>query len=314
MKKTLILASFLALAPFAKGQLLLEALEGGQNEKCLEIVKDKYYGDGDHNFIYCAVMGPGNKKWLNLNLGAEYAREGSEYFNPEAVPTNNLDWKAFGSLYNHNRDSDGHELVQYRRGTTHWEVKHKNGYYIDRPSEREKHNMVSIVPVTYDSWRSSNDPCPEGYQVVDADVLKNTAGYNIVGSLIGPSVIRHPDYINWSLVTAPVWGEAEITNSLGNDYITSLTRVTGTGYDATSSIWLRSDGNTYRPGQQFLRAFTYDMSWGEWRSNGQPGADVIGSPILDRGSGFNSSGDGRDLMIGRSRKEVVASAVRCIEK
>lgn len=59
----LILSSLLLLGGIsANAQHLLEALDApNTNSKCIERVKDRNYGDGDHNFIYCAVQGPNGK-------------------------------------------------------------------------------------------------------------------------------------------------------------------------------------------------------------------------------------------------------------
>lgn len=181
MKKTLILTSFLVLGSFAKGQLLLEALEGGY-EKCLERVYDKHYGDGEHNFIYCAVMGPNGKKWLNLNLGAEYAKENSPHFNPEAVPTDYNDWKASGSLFQYGRKADGHELVTYQQVNGWWQVKRvhpiisntvnsinspKN--YVDPYNAYWANDVDDIHSSLSALWEGVNNPCPDGYKVMSVD-------------------------------------------------------------------------------------------------------------------------------------------------
>lgn len=311
MKNTLILASFLALAPFAKGQLLLEALEGGQNEKCLERVKDKYYGDGDHNFIYCAVMGPGNKKWLNLNLGAEYAREGSEYFNPEAVPTDHQDWKAFGSLYNYNRDSDGHELVQYRRGTSKWEVKHKNGYTTNRPNAGEKSNIVASEAKYYAEWELSNDPCPNGYRVVDSSLLVGTTGYTWEGLFSGTSIMKHNSYSSWTLVTAPAWSDSvwSIPDHYGDtyypsneDYVATNSTLAEARY-GTSGLWL---GKSVNPIRNYVN--------NTWVIGYDSGADTRPQKTgyFDRGI-VNQNG-GRIAEYGISNSYASAVAVRCVEK
>lgn len=314
MKKTMIFASLLALAPFVKGQLLLEALEGEiPNEKCLERVKDKYYGDGDHNFIYCAVMGPGNKKWLNLNLGAEYAREGSEYFNPEAVPTNNLDWKAFGSLYNFNRDSDRHELVQYKKGI-YWEVKHKNGYTTNRPTAGEKSNIVATEPSNIRVWELDNDPCPEGYQLITANELRNTVGYSFQGLYYSTGVVKHPDYINWNLMLAPVWGKER---EYFRETPTEGYKGTHTLYDSvllsygTSGVWLAKADLTRRNRltreQSPIGGFYNNGTWST-----EVGDDDNGQ-YLDYGI-WKSDGEFMGAIGFGYPHDYAAMAVRCIEK
>lgn len=254
-------------------------------------------------------MGPGNKKWLNLNLGAEYAREGSEHFNPEAVPTGYNDWKAFGSLYNYNRDSDGHELVQYRRGTTHWEVKHKNGYNEGGRVVNGKYSPVEMENVTSDTWGLRNDPCPNGYHVVDADVLRNAVGYSIQGTYDSPSVIKHPDYQNWTLVTAPVWDAKKVEYNIDMDgYLVTFTSVFTANGQATSAIWLQSDGRKYNPLSP-TKVDSYDYATKTWSQQGLL-KEHPGNPSLDRGVYVTLE---TKWPLGVLRNDVSVSAVRCIE-
>lgn len=190
MRKTMILLGFLALAPFAKGQLLLEALEGGipftPSEKCLELVKDKHYGDGVHNFIYCAVKGPDGKIWLNNNLGAEYANENSPYFDPTKQAETPTDTKAFGSLFQYARDADGHELVKWIDST--------------------RGELVMDVPRLGLEYRAdytiSNDPCPDGFITPRRSSFENwglSTSYsssNMIGSLRIPTVPYYLPHTN----------------------------------------------------------------------------------------------------------------------
>lgn len=197
-----------------QAQVVLEALEASRESSigvCLEQVKDKYYGNGTHNFIYCAVMGPNGKKWLNLNLGAEYAREGSEHFNPAAVPTGNDDWKAFGSLYNYGRDSDGHEQVEYNKSSDgYWTVKPKKGYINEHVLGfyRNK-SRLKTEPMYWGSnevrwWDDFDDPCPEGYSVMMLHDIRAEYKYEYEGKQNQPTIITIPKYPDWNLVAAPV--------------------------------------------------------------------------------------------------------------
>lgn len=206
----LLVMGGLLIATHLNGQIVLQALDAPDtftpSEKCLERVYDKHYGDGDHNFIYCAVMGPNGKKWLNLNLGAEYAREGSPHFNPEVMPTEYEDWKAFGSLFQEGRKADGHELVTYYHrqvkpdivsdlgpdfGFTstqdYWYVYRKKPVTdIKQDVFNSNHSFVfTNHALTGEDWATTNEhdynlwtgemfnnPCPDGYRVMNMSDLK----------------------------------------------------------------------------------------------------------------------------------------------
>ena len=74
--------------------------------------------DGKHRFLYKVITGPGNKEWLQTNLGAHYNQVGHPNFNPEMSATNVDDHLAFGSLFQVGKNSDGHELVTWTSATT----------------------------------------------------------------------------------------------------------------------------------------------------------------------------------------------------
>ena len=116
-------------------------------DKCLALVKDKHYGDGEHNFIYCEIEGPDGKRWLNNNLGADYANERSSVFNPKQQAQKPDDYHAYGSLFQFGRDSDGHELVKWTG------------------SEKGIRAKDDIEWKSFDqlSYSEESDPCPTGY-------------------------------------------------------------------------------------------------------------------------------------------------------
>lgn len=268
MKNTIILASFLALAPFAKGQLLLEALESGipftPSEKCLERVYDKYYGDGDHNFIYCAVMGPNGKKWLNLNLGAEYAKESSPHFNPESQPTSINDWKAFGSLFQYGRKADGHELVSYHHdaigngiGTgEYWGVKRLYASTDQKQNPFQSGNSLVIgdewntnPELIDDFWTQSklNNPCPNNYRVISPSDFYDLIGNNPNKIQDWPArqgnntVVFNLDYVNIKLITTPIAVSSNMRAGDKNQRtLTKYYNDWNTIWNATSATWIAS--------------------------------------------------------------------------
>lgn len=177
------------------------------SDKCLELVCDRNYGDGEHDFIYCAVEGPNKRIWLNHNLGAEYTNIHSSAFNPQAIPINENDYKAFGSSFQMGRKADGHELViystigervyvnrKYPTTTTKQDVFNSNNSYVDLlpeyprsgslPTPRWHHNGD-----TKDLWENQNlnNPCPIGYRLPNYNEMQSLVQFSsdIEGDLRG---------------------------------------------------------------------------------------------------------------------------------
>lgn len=323
MSKLLYIASLggLLWSSQSKAQVVLEALEA-PNGKCLERVYDKHYGDGDHNFIYCAVMGPNGKKWLNLNLGAEYAKESSPHFNPEAVPTDYNDWKASGSLFQYGRKADGHELVTYQKGSEYWHV--SRVYPIIYTTVNSINSPKNFVD-TYDAywanditelgaplsalWQGVNNPCPNGYRVMNInDVMAFVQQNKLVlepNSHINyqsMAILKNYDYPNLNLFTG-VTG-SNIDRDSPDDTVTITSSSVSEG---TSGIWILYSRNA-------PSAFK--------NQNGWTGSNEEAS-YLDFGR-FESGGTTYELSFGNiffsfteSFSEVVSipyNAVRCVEK
>ncbi|CAI9429194.1 Fibrobacter succinogenes major paralogous domain [Candidatus Ornithobacterium hominis] len=143
------------------------------------IIFDKLFGvDGKHDFVYCATTVTGtnyNKTWLNLNLGAEYANIHSSDFNPTVNKTGETihgDKNLYGSLYQWQRASDGHEFrirnqpntldkVQswtYTGNSAGKFITSSDGHWVSNPSS------------DFNLWQAGgdNNPCPLGYHVPTA--------------------------------------------------------------------------------------------------------------------------------------------------
>jgi len=81
-----------------------------------------YYNDnagaGNHRFIYKVITGPSGREWLQTNLGSLYNKVGNVDFDPEMYAQGPNDFRAFGSLFQLGRASDGHELTNWTSSTT----------------------------------------------------------------------------------------------------------------------------------------------------------------------------------------------------
>ena len=143
------------------------------------IVFDKLFGvDGKHDFVYCAITVTGtnyNKTWLNLNLGAEYANIHSSDFNPTVNKTGETihgDKNLYGSLYQWQRASDGHEFRIRNQPNTLDKVQSwtnagdSAGKFITEGSNWVAGGENASGP-DLELWRAGgvNNPCPSGYHV-----------------------------------------------------------------------------------------------------------------------------------------------------
>lgn len=119
---------------------------------------------------------------MNLNLGAEYAKESSPHFNPEAIPTDYNDRKASGSLFQYGRKADGHELVTYQQSNGWWQISRVHSIiYNTVNSTNSPKNYVDVANAYWASdindmgsslsalWEGVNTPCPNGYRVMSVD-------------------------------------------------------------------------------------------------------------------------------------------------
>ncbi|MCO7332878.1 FISUMP domain-containing protein [Riemerella anatipestifer] len=188
-------------------QLVLKGT-GGIPDRCFGKTTLECVGYGEdvkeHEFIYLPVQGPDGKTWLNNNLGAEYARVGSPWFNPAyqagaldhtntttAVRLSNptiydikMDWRAHGSLFQWQRNPDGHELInrtyvyddnipKYNSSTSSssnsWTNPGHNQFITGSDSNGSWVNRSLYSSGSGNLWQSSGigktNPCPSGYHV-----------------------------------------------------------------------------------------------------------------------------------------------------
>lgn len=161
------------------------------SNKCLNVVYDRCFGKTtleclgygasvkEHDFIYCEIKGPDGKRWLNNNLGAEYANAHSPYFSPETQAGGNStdpnvikgDRLAYGSLFLFGRSADGHELIDW---TTQ--------------------NPVYPNPTT--GMGEGQNPCPHGFRIprkIDMErLITYTAQYDPASNLWSETQLRLP--------------------------------------------------------------------------------------------------------------------------
>ncbi|UVD88279.1 FISUMP domain-containing protein [Ornithobacterium rhinotracheale] len=158
---------------------------GGIPDRCFGKTTLECVGYGanvkEHEFIYVPIEGPDGRTWLNNNLGAEYARVGSPYFNPVQQATSKTDWKAYGSLFQWQRNPDGHELINWSSSTSGTPKYTGTGSISNWWTNAGTHNFIGYNERYY-SWvnsslysdsskwnlwqtNGSTNPCPSGYHV-----------------------------------------------------------------------------------------------------------------------------------------------------
>ena len=133
----------------------------------------KTNGKFEHRFVYLSVINPiTGRKWLNNNLGAEYANatDPNGNYKPEQQATASNDYKAYGSLFQWGRKADGHELINWTDAT------HGTGKYNVTSTKADTPSNSLFIKSSKD-WRgtqddtlwanksSSNNVCPAGYRL-----------------------------------------------------------------------------------------------------------------------------------------------------
>ncbi len=133
----------------------------------------KTNGVFEHRFVYLPVENTTTgRKWLNNNLGADYANVDSSDYNASHQATTSTDYLAYGSLFQWGRKADGHELINWTDGT------HGTGKYGTTTSKaNEPSDSLFITSNRNSDWRvnsddtlwasesSANSVCPVGYRL-----------------------------------------------------------------------------------------------------------------------------------------------------
>ncbi|MBT0549562.1 FISUMP domain-containing protein [Riemerella anatipestifer] len=207
-------------------QVVLKGI-GGIPDRCFGKTTFDCVGYGanekEHQFLYIPITGPDGRTWLNNNLGAEYAKVGSPWFKPTrqagaldpvtgqevSNPTTDQikkDWRAYGSLFQWQRNPDGHELMNWTStstGTTKYGTTNTASTSWTNPNN----NLFIAAPydIYYPSWVTntlhnsinnknlwqvggSTNPCPTGYHVPTyeemATLYTSITGITSVGTII----------------------------------------------------------------------------------------------------------------------------------
>jgi hypothetical protein len=126
--------------------------------------------------FYLPVTAEDGNVWLNNNLGADYANTANAAFNPAQQATSTTDHRAYGSLFQWGRYSDGHELINWSNSTTGFAI---NGTTTTLSTTDTPGNSLFIIsgqaapvdwrnPTTSNRWQGENginNPCPTGFRV-----------------------------------------------------------------------------------------------------------------------------------------------------
>jgi uncharacterized protein (TIGR02145 family) len=129
-----------------------------------------------HNFLYLPTVAADGRIWLSHNLGADYTNLNNANFNPAQQATSSTDFRAYGSLYQWGRLTDGHELINWTSGSAGTIV---NGTTTTLSATNVPASRAFIINTSTSNfdWRSTkndnlwqgvlgvNNPCPQGFRL-----------------------------------------------------------------------------------------------------------------------------------------------------
>ena len=124
-----------------------------------------------HSMFYTPIRSTTGKTWLSNNLGADYSNVFKAVFNPVTQAGSATDHKAFGSLIQWGRNTDGHELTNWSSSTAGLTVNTTTG------TQSTISTTTSGTFIKTSNWLNTdntslwqgvdgtNNPCPTGYRV-----------------------------------------------------------------------------------------------------------------------------------------------------
>ena len=164
-------------------------------------IPDRNIANANHVMLYVPIVSATGKVWLNNNLGADYCNAANASFSPSQQGTSIADWKAYGSLFQWGRYSDGHELITWTSGTAGTPVNGTTATLsvLDTPGHA---NFITVSSGNYD-WRSfanntlwqgvngANNPCPYGFRLpTDTELTAEFTEYGITNGATAYSSIH----------------------------------------------------------------------------------------------------------------------------
>jgi hypothetical protein len=156
----------------------LELLVNGNSKGFINLdviggIPDRNFADDDHKFVYLPVVSSTGKTWLNNNLGADYSNMNHSSFDIFQQATSIIDFRAYGSVFQWGRYSDGHDLINWVSATASDNTEPET----QGLSSSNTPGHGSFITSSSGNWRSPannslwsgeagiNNPCPQGYRV-----------------------------------------------------------------------------------------------------------------------------------------------------